>query len=360
MKKSRIAKFALLGASAAALAATLSTSTYAWYVSNKTANVEAVAGSTASGTSDNTIAVSLTGARNDYHKTISLTDKTTGLLPLLRKNATLTATGAVGAKYYGLNETVDPVILKTTEEGAGWYTYEFYMLASVNCTVATALTVTNTTQNFSTLTQVNYSGGGYVKVTGDSAPTWAANKYYSYSAGSYTVTSTEPGDWDTNWNNYYVLRTNVISGVDPSAKFTVDAIQACSISLAVETGKFASANDDAAYAKNDTTTVPAEYTSSLTAAATGYSAPDGTGYGTVHTASGAHAYYEFMTNKTLAQETKNAYTGSALSNISLTAGVPVRLYYSIWLDGSNELCFNACQGQTLSVAFDYTATPTNS
>jgi len=34
MKKSRIAKFALLGASAAALAATLSTSTYAWYVSN--------------------------------------------------------------------------------------------------------------------------------------------------------------------------------------------------------------------------------------------------------------------------------------------------------------------------------------
>ena len=48
MKKSRITKLALSGAAVAALAATFSTSTYAWYVSNKTANVTAVAGSTAS------------------------------------------------------------------------------------------------------------------------------------------------------------------------------------------------------------------------------------------------------------------------------------------------------------------------
>lgn len=359
MKKSRIAKFALLGASAAALAATLSTSTYAWYVSNKTANVEAVAGSTATGTSDNTIAVSLTGARNDYHKTISLTDKTTGLLPLLRKNATLTATGTVGAKYYALNEAVNPVVLKTTEESAGWYTYEFYMLASVNCNVSTALTVTNTTQSFATLTQVNYSGGGYVKVTGDSAPTWAANKYYSYSAGSYTVTESQPANWATTYTDYYVLRTNVITGVDPSAKFTVDALTACQISLAVETGAFSSAADDATYGKANNTDVPVEYTQSLTAAAANYTAPTGTGYGTVHPSSGAHAYYEFMTDKTLDNTAKDAYTGTALGTIALTAGVPVRLYYSIWLDGANDLCFNACQGQTLSVAFDYTATPTN-
>ena len=72
MKKSRIAKLALMGASITALAATLTTSTYAWYVSNKTANVEAVAGSTASSGAGSSISLSTTGQVNDYHKTISL------------------------------------------------------------------------------------------------------------------------------------------------------------------------------------------------------------------------------------------------------------------------------------------------
>lgn len=309
MKKSRIAKLALMGASITALAATLTTSTYAWYVSNKTANVNAVAGSTASGTSDNTIAVSTTGKKNDFHKTISLADKTDGLMPLLRKQATLDATGAKTAAYYALNEAGTNVVLKTTAESTGWYEYEFYMLAAVDCSVAPVLTITNTTPAFTTLTQTNYSGA-----------------------------------------------TNKITGVDAGATFTVDALKACRISLAIETGKFASDAANAAYAKKDTTTAPAEYTSLVSAAAS-LGTPAGTDYGTVHASAGAHDYYEFMTNKTLDTTTKAVYSGTALTTIDLDAGVPVRLVYSIWLDGASDLCFNACQGQTISVAFDYTATP---
>ena len=61
MKKSRIAKLALMGASITALAATLTTSTYAWYVSNKTANTSAATGSTASADSDGSVLLSLDG-----------------------------------------------------------------------------------------------------------------------------------------------------------------------------------------------------------------------------------------------------------------------------------------------------------
>ena len=74
MKKSRIAKFALLGASAAALAATLSTSTYAWYVSNKTANVTGGQAATGSAGSDGSILLSWTGNEGKWFKSISLTD----------------------------------------------------------------------------------------------------------------------------------------------------------------------------------------------------------------------------------------------------------------------------------------------
>lgn len=319
MKKSRIAKLALMGASITALAATLTTSTYAWYVSNKTANVNPVTGSTAAGTSDNTIAVSTTGARNDFHKTISLANKSTGLSPVLRKNATLTATGTVGAAYYGLNEAGSTVVLKDSAETGGWYTYEFYMLASVNCSVSAVLTVTNTTTNFTTLTQRNYSNEG----TGN----------------------------------------NKITGVDVGDTFTIDALQACRMSLAIETGAFASTAKDAAYGKADQTTVPTEYTALVSAVAT-LATPTGTSYGTVHPTAGAHDYYEFMTRKTLDDTTKAVYTATAgatgLTQFSLTEDTPVKLVYSLWLDGASDLCFNACQGQTLSVAFDYTATPTNS
>ena len=74
MKKSRIAKFALLGASAAALAATLSTSTYALYVSNKQATMTNGTGATGSAGSDGSILLSWTGPTGKWFKEISFAD----------------------------------------------------------------------------------------------------------------------------------------------------------------------------------------------------------------------------------------------------------------------------------------------
>lgn len=43
----------------------------------------------------------------------------------------------------------------------------------------------------------------YAALTGESAPTWTANTYYSKSGETYTVTTSEPSDWSTAYTNYY-------------------------------------------------------------------------------------------------------------------------------------------------------------
>lgn len=70
MKKSRIAKLALMGASITALAATLTTSTYAWYVSNKVANVTGGTGVTGSADSDGSVLLSWNGT-SKWGKTLT-------------------------------------------------------------------------------------------------------------------------------------------------------------------------------------------------------------------------------------------------------------------------------------------------
>lgn len=73
MKKSRIAKLALMGASITALAATLTTSTYAWYVSNKVANVTGGTGVTGSAEADGSVLLSWNG-ESKWGKTLTFGD----------------------------------------------------------------------------------------------------------------------------------------------------------------------------------------------------------------------------------------------------------------------------------------------
>ena len=74
MKKSRIAKLALMGASITALAATLTTSTYAWYVSNRQADVTGGYGATGSADSDGSILVSWNNTTKKFSRSIAFTD----------------------------------------------------------------------------------------------------------------------------------------------------------------------------------------------------------------------------------------------------------------------------------------------
>lgn len=46
--------------------------------------------------------------------------------------------------------------------------------------------------------------GVYDPVTGDSAPTWATDTYYTKDGDNYILQTSQPEDWTTNWTAYYV------------------------------------------------------------------------------------------------------------------------------------------------------------
>jgi len=367
MKKSRITKLALSGAAVAALAATFSTSTYAWYVSNKTANVEAVAGSTASSGAGSSISLSATGQLNDYHKTISLADKENGLYPVVRTGATIGNAGTTTAVYKVLDETQDADTETTnvydvdasttvTTEGSYYYEYRFYIKADTACTVRPTITVTNTTGTLPT--QINYSGG-YQKVTGDTAPTWATNTYYSQSSGVYTLTASQPTDWEDNYANYYTASANKVTGVNPGADFCVDALKATYMSLGVLKGTSYANTTSFSPAANATAS---EYSDEVKAITNYMKVNAGTApSGIAQATGGAQAYYEDLTGYKLTSAAKTTYDASnSFADLSLDANTPYLLVYHLWLDGADDQCFNACAGQTFSVAFDYTVTAANS
>lgn len=366
MKKSRIAKLALMGASITALAATLTTSTYAWYVSNKTANVEAVAGSTASSGAGSSISLSVTGDVNDFHKTISLVDKTTGLKPVVRTGATISTAGVVTAVYKELDEAHDadgstdgyqvaPDDTTSATQGTHYYEYVFYIKADTGCTVKPVITVTNTTTTLPT--QINYSGGYKKVAAAQTTPAWAANTYYSYSNGSYSLTASEPTGWSENYTNYYTAEANSITGPGAGEDFYVNALNAAHMSLGLQKGTLF---DENVTSFVGTTTVT-EYSQPVVndgnlmkvTALTNAQKPTGATEATA----GARNYYEAITGYKLTDAAKTTYDASnAFANITLVANTPYKLVYHLWLDGADDQCFNACAGQTFSVAFDYTVT----
>lgn len=107
MKKSRIAKLALMGASITALAATLTTSTYAWYVSNKQASMTNGTGATGAAGSDGSILLSWTGNTGKWFKEISFADadatshKTVNALQPVHYSAT-DKDAAAAPGFYGI------------------------------------------------------------------------------------------------------------------------------------------------------------------------------------------------------------------------------------------------------------------
>lgn len=312
MKKSRIAKFALLGASAAALAATLSTSTYAWYVSNKTANVTAASGSTASGAADGSISLSTSGVATEFYKTISLTDTA-------NFNAYVES-GTSSVKLEPLTTTDGTTFILPERATNSWNTtdvtaaknkyfyFKFYIKAASGCTVQPTVKVTNNTT--------------------------VVPKAIDYSANSN------------------------IAGATDGLDYTVDAINALHMSLVptvsgAAEGAYVSTGAAAGTTQIQKVAGGTGVTTVLSPAINAY-ARKATG--------GAVAYFtEIMgfapyTSAPAYSTSGEGATGTTFGNISLLANKPVMLEYRIWLDGGDDQCFNPCVDQNFSFEFSYTVT----
>ena len=386
MKKSRIAKLALMGASITALAATLTTSTYAWYVSNKTANVNAVSGSTAEGASDGSISLSTSGNVNEYYKTISLdaaenfnavsngvalepvttTDGKTFIQPEFKK---ATGTYVSGTTYYeqvtnttyyqektGLKAGDSIVGLYTYNEETGKYTlvetgtysggkyYEYSPKSTTSYQEKTGLKADDSVENYYVWDATDVTEGN---------SKFFHMSFFIKSAAAVTVIPTitvknTTTEVPTAVN--YSANNNVLS-VDNGATFTIDAIYSLHASLVQTPG--------AAYTASQTTY------SATTPLATQFQAVDGAGkikatassaiaaYANKATG-GAHNYFKEIMGYDPYTTAVGYESGKAFGNITLQANTPMKLDYYFWLDGGDDQCLNPCVKQNFEFQFSYT------
>lgn len=310
MKKSRIAKLALMGSSMAALAATLGTSTYAWYVANNTATVSgmtaATAGTEASG---NLLVANLTAAANQGAITVSgnwgnsLSSVSLSSTPNLNP-VTKDTTGQGGiAPSTGATGWHDAANAPVLEANAYGY-YAFGIWSTDKTSVAINLAVTNNTETFKS--QTLYSATG--------APTSVSinDRFYkdAVEALRMEIIKVEfPASGD--------VTLSTVLGTTPLQTWAVD--------------DFNQADHTHAYAAD------------AGAAAGG----------------NANSYYQaIMGTAPAGGATEATYSALTSGTYTLTVSKDVRtiLLFRYWLEGTDTDCFDSCIGQSFLFDFEFEAT----
>ena len=269
MKKSRIAKLALMGASITALAATLTTSTYAWYVSTTKADITNGTGATGTAGADESLLLSWTGEAGSWYGTLAFSGDTDAV-----KNQ-LYPVSFHDDKWGKLDPATGD---SSTTASDDYIQFNVYLLSGTALTVKPKITISNGTGEGARKQQMIINEGAAY------AP------------------------------------SNKADGV-----FTVDA------TMAIWTEQLDGSTK---------TYVPAN---------------------TATTGGNAHNYYNAVKDKTAAAITANAQktvavrnaAATSLANISLEANTPKMVTYTIFLDGGDTDCFNACVGQQISFALEF-------
>ena len=328
MKKSRIAKFALLGASAAALAATLSTSTYAWYVSNKQADIEAGSGTTGTAETDGSILLSWTGNNDTWFKTLNFQDSDstltgTELSPTHYVAGTSNAYGA----FYAINDTNGGKGAESTKV----IKFSVYIISQSN---VTTITPTITLSNWSgSTTQVAYADNYKLATTYDSEAT-----YYKATTDATGTTYTE----------------TTVADATAFAAGTFYVAQDAGLPTKVQKGKTFSVHP------KYSTYVQQNLTPTAAAATLSYYQVDGDSSANNYTDGNAHSYYEAVSGVAVGAwaQTSNYAEASAngLSTFGLTAGTAKKIDYVIFLDGGDTDCFNSAAGYSFNFDLKFEVT----
>jgi len=322
MKLKGLTKLALSGVALAAVAATLGTSTYAWYVSNNTATVSGAQGSTAGAETTGSLyaASESMHASGQWSNKIALasgTDYTaaTQLVPVTKVTSTATsAFSATQASTWSAptGEFADKAGADVSKAQGAYLEFNFYLIARGDASkgaigVTPSLTITNTTED-KTTTQKAYTGAHL------------------------------PGT---------SLATN--------STFKVDAVHALRIQI-----------DQTAAATTSSATTATALTSIHSAdsdfetynTASGFDAP-GTG--------DANAYYASLVNGINLYGCTSATENNVTSLFGSTALeqnkwtkfwlIPeqeTEITFKVWLEGTDKDCFDSCIGQSFKFDFSFT------
>jgi hypothetical protein len=328
MKFKSLTKLAMSGVALAAVATTLGASTYAWYVVNPTANVTNINAATANA-GDTSILVSKNG--------------TTFAGKIAFGDADYNGSGTSYAAN-NINNPFIPVRPKGATDLSAFYD------ATVEDVTATGATDTNAYLKFNVWVKAAKAQDVHVKLSvqnktdkdteasGQQLPT-----QYAYQDVSTSVHATDSFTVDA----VHALRTAVIVNDNTTSGQTV-----------YETDKVAYTPGYAAASKyttvslgdiNDTTKI-----TNSTATIVNEQGEEATITGL----SGAHLYYtQVMSEEPVTkQDTATVSNGTEIADITLAAAnTAVKLTFIIWLEGGDDLCFDACGGQNFEFGLQFDA-----
>lgn len=294
-------KLIMSAAALAACAATLVSTTYAWYVVNPTADASGMTGSTTDAAGDASVYVSKNGTAFTKSVTLSTSD-------------------------YIVNGSFDPI---TTENGL-----DFVDVGG------TEVTVTDKSSKY-----IQYVL--WIKSDNDATIT-----------PKFTVGNTTPADPGfTKQTAYQDVASNAAAG----SEFFVDAVQALRMSIVEVEAANVEAAATAVAAKESATIYDVQGLSkgaedAVYTPVTGSVTDDTLNEGTT-----AHTYYTQIMGATAGEaiDKTPAEAASTWANISLTANTAKCFVFTIWLEGADTLCFDSCVGQDFSFALSFTASAAN-
>lgn len=322
MKLKGLTKLALSGVALAAVAATLGTSTYAWYVTNATATVGNINGTAeAGGTGSVLVAEALaTGGKNGHGAwQKSITSLNTG-----NYTSTTTASGLIpatpvsavsGAATSTLTSTPATLLDSSTkwakangnligEAEKGYIEFDVWVLSTDATKVNFSFGIANTTVASDINTQIAYNGTGLP--TGVSqGDTFAVN----------IVDALRVGYTRYDFDSTAATASSALPGEKASSSVFFDASKASSSSAVA----------------------------------------DGASFATVNTGNAHDYYHQVLGANDKILETGPSINGAATTELTVTKNVEIKLHFYVWLEGTDAQCFDSCNGQSFKLDLKFEA-----
>lgn len=291
-------KLFLSVAALAVCAATLVSTTFAWYVSNQTATATGVTGATAAIDGDGSVFISKDG--ESFLSSVSFTDA---------DFQTGNAVGNVKGEFDPVTTTDGKAftdVAGTTAEGKV-LTVSLWLKSSKDLSVTPNLILKNTTTELPTQT-------AYQDITKADVTEGAVTAGNSFSVDAAQA-----------------LRMAITSGEGEGATTVIYDVMSLAKSEKTESG-FTAYSIKGGVAEENLAT--------------------GT-WGTESTSlSGAHLYYAQVMGEVPTVVTPASATTS-WANIALTADTATKLTFTFWLEGADISCYDSCAGQTFQFDFDF-------
>ena len=311
MKLKGLTKLALSGVALAAVAATLGTSTYAWYVTNATATASGVQGAANAGGAGNVLVAQASTATTSVNGHGAFKQNIT----MDSSNFGLDGSTTAASTTAGLNPATPGTAALATD--AAKDTYANAITASTQITSAKWLDKDGAEQG----------AGNYIKFD-----IWLLSTSKTTVNMSYTISNTTAAGNVKKQLAY--ANTGLPTGVSQGDAFAVDIVDAlkmavvptgASLATTVSTGLF----DVAGSASDKSAT-----------------------YGSFVTGGSANDYLEAVLGEKVITA---GVTGVSQSVIPLTvvANEEAKLTFYVWLEGTDLQCFDSCGNQTFTIDFTF-------